>query len=119
MKTLLSVASVLVLAAAPALAGDGQVSQKSLNKMGLSGMQTMTDSQGHQIRGLSIAVVGGGSIAFIGTRDGGAASVNTYFAAGKHSATGNNFSVAGTLTVGRGISATVVGAGGSSSASAH
>ena len=82
MKTLLSLASVLVLSAAPAMAGDGHVSSQSLAKMGLSGMQSMTDAQGSQIRGLSIAVAAGGSIAFLGVPGGGAASVNTYFAAG-------------------------------------
>src|SRR5580658_127262 len=125
MKTLLSIASVLVLAASPAFAGEGQVSKQSLAKMGLSGMQTMTDSQGQQIRGLSIAVASGGSIAFIGGEGGGAASVNTYFAAGHHSANGNNvsFAVDGTATLhGNGsITATVngVAAGGASSAKAH
>jgi hypothetical protein len=119
MKTLLSIASVVVLAAAPAFAGDGQVSQKSLTKMGLSGMQTMTDSQGQQIRGLSIAVASGGSIAFLGVPGGGAASVNTYFAAGSKSASGSNvsYAVGGVVTT---HSITIVGvaAGGSSSASA-
>ena len=85
MKTLLSLASVLVLSAAPAMAGDGHVSSQSLAKMGLSGMHSMTDAQGTQIRGLSIAVAAGGSIAFLGVPGGGAASVNTYFAAGSKS----------------------------------
>jgi len=120
MKTLLSIASVLVLSAAPAFAGEGQVTKQSLAKMGLSGMQTMTDSQGQQVRGLSIAVVSGGSIAFIGTKGGGAASVNTYFAAGSHSASGDNLSGAASLTVSHhSATLTVVAAGGFSSASAH
>jgi hypothetical protein len=119
MKSLLSLASVLVLSAAPALAGDGQVSSQSLAKMGLSGMHSMTDSQGQQVRGLSIAVAAGGSIAFIGVNNGGAASVNTYFAAGKHSASGDNLSGAASLSAGsHGIFVTVVAAGGFSSASA-
>jgi hypothetical protein len=125
MKTLLSLASVLVLSAAPALAGDGHVSSQSLAKMGLSGMHSMTDAQGTQIRGLSIAVVSGGSIAFIGGEGGGAASVNTYFAAGHKSASGSNISyaVSGSVTLHENgtVSATVVGvaAGGASSAKAH
>jgi hypothetical protein len=125
MKTLLSLASVLVLSPAPAMAGDGHVSSQSLAKMGLSGMHSMTDAQGSQIRGLSIAVAAGGSIAFIGGEGGGAASVNTYFAAGHKSASGNNvsFAVDGTATLhGNGsITATVngVAAGGASSAKAH
>ncbi len=125
MKSLLSLASVLVLSAAPALAGDGQVSSQSLAKMGLSGMHSMTDAQGTQIRGLSVAVASGGSIAFIGGGGGGAASVNTYFAAGHHSASGNNVSFAADATVtvhqNGNVSATInaVAAGGSSSAHAH
>jgi hypothetical protein len=125
MKTLLSIASVLVLSAAPAFAADGHVSHQSLAKMGLSGMQVMSDSQGQQIRGLSIAVASGGSIAFIGGEGGGAASVNSYFAAGHHSASGSNvsYAVSGSVTLHENgsVSATVVGvaAGGSSSAHAH
>ncbi len=119
MKTLLSLASVLVLSAAPAMAGDGHVSSQSLAKMGLSGMQTMTDAQGSQIRGLSIAVAAGGSIAFLGVPGGGAASVNTYFAAGSKSASGNNVSFAvGGVATNHGIIVVGVAAGGSSSATA-
>ncbi|HXY37033.1 MAG TPA: hypothetical protein VEI07_22590 [Planctomycetaceae bacterium] len=120
MKTLLTIASVLVLSAAPALAGQGQVSHSSLAKMGLSGMQVMSDDQGMQIRGLSVAVASGGSIATIHTLGGSATSVNAYYASGSHDASGDAFSVAGTLSVNKyGISATVVGAGGASSAHAN
>ena len=128
MKTLLSIASVLVLSAAPAFAGEGQISKQSLNKMGLSGMQTMTDSQGQQVRGLSVAVAAGGSIAFIGGEGGGAASVNTYFAAGHKTASGDNVSFAAdgsttSVTVGSHTTTVTtvnfVAAGGASSAKAH
>jgi hypothetical protein len=132
MKTLLSIASVLVLAASPAFAGEGQVTKQSLAKMGLSGMQTMTDSQGQKIRGLSIAVAAGGSIAFIGGGGGGAASVNGYFAAGSHEANGDNVSfatdshtVTTTVKVGKATASVTttttnfVAAGGASSAHAH
>jgi len=124
MKTLLSIASVLVLSAAPAFAGQGQVSKQSLAKMGLSGMQIMSDEQGQQIRGTSIAVVAGGSIATIHGAGGSATSVNGYFAAGSHAAEGSNISVAADATVhvsGSHVTATinVVAAGGASQASAH
>jgi hypothetical protein len=124
MKTLLSIASVLVLSAAPALAGQGHVSSQSLAKMGLSGMQTMSDAQGMSIRGTSIAVVSGSSHAFINGEGGGANSSNSYFAAGHHSASGANvsFAVAGDVTI-RGddvhVSAGFVAAGGFSTAHAH
>jgi hypothetical protein len=124
MKTLLSIASVLVLSAAPALAGDGQVSHKSLAKMGLSGMQTMSDTQGMKIRGTSVAVVAGISYAHISGEGGSAGSVNGYFAAGHHSASGANLSVAATGDVSvRGddvhVSVDFVAAGGFSTAHAH
>src|ERR1700676_5352349 len=101
MKTLLSIASVLVLSAAPAMAGDGHLSQKSLAKMGLSGMQVMTDSQGMSVRGTSIAVVSGSSFSFIEGEGGVAGSHNSYFAAGHNSASGTNvsFAASGDVTV--------------------
>jgi hypothetical protein len=128
MKTLLSIASVLVLSAAPAFAGQGHVSRQSLAKMGLAGMQVMTDDQGMQVRGLSIAVAAGGSIATISGEGGSATSVNGYFAAGHHSASGFNVSVAAdgttTSTTSHGHTTTTttvnfVAAGGASSAKAH
>jgi hypothetical protein len=124
MRHLLSLFCVIGLSAAPALAGDGHVARQSLAKMGLAGMQVMTDDQGMQVRGTSIAVVAGGSIAFIGGEGGGAASVNTYFAAGHKTASGNNvsFAVSGTIsTSGDVVTSTTnfVAAGGASSAKAH
>jgi hypothetical protein len=49
MKTLFSIASVLVLSAGPAWAGDGQVSDHSLATMGLSGLRSLSDAQGMNI----------------------------------------------------------------------
>jgi hypothetical protein len=124
MKTLLSVAAVLVLSAAPAFAGQGQVSKNSLAKMGLSGMQVMSDAQGMSVRGTSVAVVFGISHASISGEGGSASSTNGYFAAGHHSASGANvsFAAAGDVSV-RGddvhVSADFVAAGGASTAHAH
>jgi hypothetical protein len=54
MKNALSCTAVIVvLCAAPALAGDGQVSSNQLAKLGLGGMKVMTDTQGMQVRGMS------------------------------------------------------------------
>jgi hypothetical protein len=124
MKTLLSVAALVVLAAAPAMAGDGRVSHQSLAKMGLSGMQTMSDAQGMSVRGTSVAVVFGISHATISGEGGSASSTNGYFAAGHHSASGANLSVAATGDVSvRGddvhVSVDFVAAGGFSTAHAH
>jgi hypothetical protein len=124
MKALLSVAAVLVLSAAPAVAGQGQVSKNSLAKMGLAGMQVMSDEQGSQIRGTSVAVVFGISHATISGEGGSASSTNGYFAAGHHSASGANVSFAATadIDVNHGhvsVDAEVVAAGGFSTAHAH
>jgi hypothetical protein len=128
MRHLLSLVCVIGLSVAPALAGDGHVTRQSLSKMGLSGMQVMTDDQGMQIRGTSIAVAAGGSIATIHGVGGSASSTNTYYAAGSHSASGSNVSFAadGTTTsvTSHGHTTTVttvnfVAAGGASSAKAH
>jgi hypothetical protein len=120
MKTLLSVAALVVFAVAPAMAGDGRVPQQSLAKMGLSGMQTMSDSQGMAVRGQS-AYASGTSFAIQFGGGGAAGSINTSSASGGTSASQNNFSVAGqTYIVGVGyFSASVthvIGAGGAASA---
>ena len=90
MKTLLGIASVIAFSVSPALAGEGRVSDQSLAKMGLSGMKAMSDSQGMHVRGLSVAVAGGGSIAYINGVGGSAGSINYYYASGEHSASGVN-----------------------------
>ena len=122
MKSLIAFASVLALSV-PAMAAEGHVSHQSLAKMGLAGMTAMADSQGMQIRGLSV-LVGGGSSAKISGVGGTASSTNFYAANGKHSASGENASVAGDVTstiTPTAASATVttvnvIGAGGFSSA---
>jgi hypothetical protein len=125
MKSLIALASVVALSVAPTFAAEGHVSHKALANMGLSGMKTMADSQGAQIRGMSV-IVGGGSLAGIGGVGGLAGSVNFYGATGKKSASGNNASVAGDVTStitthGSHVTTTttinVIGAGGFSSAS--
>jgi hypothetical protein len=127
MKSLIALASVLALSVSPAFAAEGQVSHQSLAKMGLAGMTAMADAQGMQIRGLSVAVVGGASTATIHGAGGTATSSNFYFAAGKHSATGDNLSGAADLSstitthgshVSTSTTVNIVAAGGFSSASA-
>jgi hypothetical protein len=127
MKSLIALASVVALSVAPAFAAEGHVSQNSLANMGLAGMKAMADSQGTQIRGMSV-IVGGGSLAGIGGVGGVAGSVNFYGATGKHSASGNNASVAGDATttitthgshVSTSTTINVIGAGGFSSAKSH
>ena len=123
MKSLFALAAIVALSAAPAFAGDGQVSAKSLANMGLSGMKAMDDAQGMTVRGLSIAVVSGKSTATIHGDGGSATSTNSYFAAGHKSADGTNVSFAadanikvyGSHVV---VNANIVAAGGASTASA-
>ncbi len=57
MKILVALVTVVSLSAAPALAGDSQISKHSLARMGLQGMTTMSDVDGMSIRGQAILVV--------------------------------------------------------------
>ena len=53
------------MAAAPAAAEDGQISQSTLSAIGLSGMQTVSDSEGMQVRGqASFGFSSGRSVVF-------------------------------------------------------
>ena len=53
MKSALALAVVMVLFAAPAFAGDGNVSQGTLSSLGLGDMQVVSDAEGMQVRGMS------------------------------------------------------------------
>ena len=44
---------LLVVAAAPVFAADGNVPDATLSSLGLGGMQVMSDAQGMQVRGMS------------------------------------------------------------------
>jgi hypothetical protein len=124
MKSLFALAAVVAFCATPAFAAEGHVSAKSLSNMGLSSLKAMDDAQGMTIRGTSIAVASGKSFAIQFGGGGAAGSTNTSTAVGKHSASQNNFSVAGQteiVTVGPFVATAthVIGAGGAASASAH
>ena len=56
MRRFIPLACILAFAAAPALAGDGQISQQSLSRMGLAGMKVLPDQAGMKVRGQSIAI---------------------------------------------------------------
>jgi hypothetical protein len=126
MKSLIALASVAMLAV-PAFAGEGHVSNQSLAKMGLSGMKAMADSQGTQIRGLSIAVAGGVGYSTINGVGGSTGELTFYGAADKHSASGDNAAISGDATttittkgnyVTTKTTVNVIGSGGFSSAHA-
>jgi hypothetical protein len=56
MRYAFSVSLVVVLMcvlAAPALAGDGYVPQSTLRSLGLAGMETVSEAEGMQVRGMS------------------------------------------------------------------
>ncbi len=54
MKCAFSLAVIFAaLLAAPALAGEGNVPESTLNAFGLAGMETLSDAEGMQVRGLS------------------------------------------------------------------
>jgi hypothetical protein len=57
MKILVALVTVVGLSAAPALAGDCQIPNHSLARMGLHGMTTMSDADGMSIRGQAVVVV--------------------------------------------------------------
>jgi hypothetical protein len=60
MKLLIGFATILCLSAVSAVAGDGRLSDQSLAKIGLGGMQVMSDTQGLGIRGLGVSEGMGG-----------------------------------------------------------
>jgi hypothetical protein len=66
MRSVLALGVVLLLFAAPAFAGDGNVPQGTLSSLGLGGMQVVSDAQGMQVRGLasSFGSVTGTSLIF-------------------------------------------------------
>jgi len=56
MRNIFSVALAVILAsvlAAPAFAGDGHVPKSTLDRLGLAGMQPVSDAEGMQVRGMS------------------------------------------------------------------
>ena len=57
---------LLVVAAAPVFAEDGNVPQATLSSLGLGGMETMSDTQGMEVRGMasSFGMVKGTSLIF-------------------------------------------------------
>jgi hypothetical protein len=100
---IVSLACIFALTAAPALAGDGQVSTRSLARMGLGGMKVASDSDGLQVRGMSFAFAA--SFAFGGT---------TVLSINSPVSVGSNFAFSAKVVVGSSSFA-----GGASSASAH
>jgi hypothetical protein len=65
MKIGLTLVALLVLAA-PALADDGRIPQNALSRMGLGGMQVVSDAHGMQVRGLSSNAASGGTSLIVG-----------------------------------------------------
>jgi hypothetical protein len=57
MRTFFVTVSLIALFAAPALAGEGSISDRSLARMGLRGMRPISDAQGMSIRGTSFASI--------------------------------------------------------------
>jgi hypothetical protein len=101
-KNFLFFAALFGLSAAPAFAGDGQISKSDLSRMGLAGMNAMTDTEGMSIRGTSFVIVG--SFTFV-TGKPPAISVKT---SGGATRTASTFIINGGL-----------GAGGFASATSH
>ena len=51
MKSALALVVIMLLAATPAIAGDGNVPQGTLSSLGLGDMQTVSDAEAMQVRG--------------------------------------------------------------------
>ena len=66
MKSALALVVVMVLFAAPAFAGDGNVPQEALSALGLGGMQVVSDAEGMQVRGMSSSTHGSYLFVFSG-----------------------------------------------------
>jgi opacity protein-like surface antigen len=66
MKNVVAPVVLLALMSIPAFAADGNVPQATLSSLGLSGLETMSDAQGMDIRGQSssFAIVKGTSLVF-------------------------------------------------------
>jgi len=94
MKTLLACASLVLLSAGSAFAGDGQVADSTLAKMGLSNMQVMTDAQGMDVRGMALVAVNGYSAAHNHNGE----SYNQYSASGFKYAKGGSISYVGSIS---------------------
>jgi len=92
----LSLLVVALASASQASAANGLPSQATLEAMGLSGLNVMTDSEGLAIRGLGYtgASAYGKSWANVSTHYASAGSVNGYNVKGKHLAGGRNESEA-------------------------
>jgi hypothetical protein len=103
MRRFISLACAIALMGAPAFAGDGQVSKRSLARMGLGGMKVTTDQEGLQVRGTSFAFAA--SFAFGGT---------TVLSIGSPVSVGNHFAFSANVVIGSGSFA-----GGAGAASAH
>jgi hypothetical protein len=69
MRYVLLTLALIALFAVQALANDGNVSNATLEKMGLSAMKTMTDVEGTLIRGNGYSMVWSSSYASGGVRD--------------------------------------------------
>ncbi len=102
MKRLLALAAVFAIVAGTAIAGDGQVPHRDLAKMGLSGMTTLSDAQGMQVRGTFVIATSSTNV------PGGVNIVNFHFS------NGTTFAISAKVTIGGGVIA-----GGFSTASAH
>jgi hypothetical protein len=84
MRSLLIVCVIVLMAGVANAAAPGQISDNALAQMGLSGMQTMSDAQGSQIRGMGFVSVQGS----VGLNLGGICAGSSYVAVGCSQASG-------------------------------
>jgi hypothetical protein len=123
MKILFGAVSVIALGLSPVVAGEGNLSNQSLARMGLAGMKSLSDAQGMQLRGLA-AQAGGWSSTTLVAVNGATSSTNYAYAGDQHSASTANLSVSGALSstssnYGSHTYVDVIAAGGLSAAHSH
>ena|SRR5580704_14983671 len=123
MKTLFGAVSVIALGLSPVVAGEGNLSNQALARMGLVGMKSLSDAQGMQLRGLA-AQAGGWSSTTLIAVGGTTGTTNYAYAGDQHSASTANLSVSGALTstssnYGSHTYVDVIAAGGLSAAHSH
>ena len=97
MKKVLVLTALIAMSAGSALAADDSISASRAARLGLSGMQPMSEAQGARIRGMGVAIVFGVGRA----QSGGSSSTNGYLGASRRNnaaAVGVNFSRANNST---------------------
>lgn len=103
MRSVVAALVVLLVVAAPAFAGEGNVPQATLSSLGLGGMQVLSDAQGMQVRGMSSSANGSGLLLLSGSLfdpETGSNSLGTFALFGRATAENAGENIASNADVG-------------------